>query len=129
MDENAVVKATCKYLKEQGYTILSSCTTNQRGVDIIAENLVTGYQMLVEAKGNTSSKEGSKRFGQPYTNSQVFSHASKGVFACIRLRAKHSDRTTHKVMLAVPDSTLYNKYLDKSVIKDLESAGIDVLFI
>lgn len=128
MNENDVVKATCKYLKDQGYTILTTCTTNQRGIDITAKNPTTGIEVFVEAKGNTSSKEGSARYGKPYTNSQVFSHTSKGVFACLRLRVQYFDREKQRVILAVPDSQLYRKYLEPVILDNLKTAGVEVLF-
>jgi Holliday junction resolvase-like predicted endonuclease len=93
MDENAVVNATCKYLEQQGFVISQRLSTVERGVDIIAEEISTGCKILIEAKGGTSSMEGSARFGKPYTQTQVFDRVAKGVFTCLQLRAKNPDRT------------------------------------
>jgi hypothetical protein len=102
-------------------------TTTQRGVDIVALDQETGQQFFIEAKGNTSSRKGSKRFGQPYTQSQVFDRVAKGVFTCLRLRAEYPDRDDTHVVLAVPDGTRFRAYLTP-VLQSLQEAGIEVWF-
>lgn len=128
MDENAVVRATCDYLTLEGYEILEQRTTVEKGIDIVAKNLLTGVTAFVEAKGNTSSRKGSPRSGKDFDSSQVLNRSAKGVFTCLQLRAQNSDRASHKIILAVPNSELFNYYLNP--LKDsLEKAGVEILFI
>jgi hypothetical protein len=128
MDENAVVKATCKHLEEQGYIISQRLSTIERGVDTIAEDPSTGCKLLVEAKGATSSREGSPRFGKPYTQTQVFDRVAKGVFTCFQLRAKNPDRARYRVILAVPDIRWFRSYLEP-ILAELKAAGIEAMFV
>jgi len=126
MDENQIIAATIQILKLDGYSICSSCSTTQRGVDIIAEKSDT--TVLVEAKGGTSSRSKSSRFGKPYTQSQVFDRVAKGVFTCLQLRSKHRN-IKDRVILSVPKSEWYLRYLDEVLRRDLFTAGVEVLFI
>ena len=127
MDENDVVNETCKYLEAHGFLVSQRLSTIERGVDIVAKD-ASGCTLLVEAKGGTSSREGSARFGKAYTQTQVFDRVAKGVFTCFQLRAKHPDRSRYRVMLAVPDSRWFRAYLEP-VVTELNVAGIEALFV
>ena len=128
MDENAIVNETCKYLEAQGFVISQRLSTIERGVDIVANDPSSGCTLLVEAKGGTSSREGSARFGKAYTQTQVFDRVAKGVFTCFQLRAKHPDRSQYRVVLAVPDSRWFCSYLEP-VVPELKAAGIEAVFV
>ncbi len=128
MDENDVVEQTCKRLEEQGLVIKQRLSTIERGVDIIAEDPRNGNRIYVEAKGGTSSRDGSARFGKPYTQSQVFDRVAKGVFTCFQLRAQYPSRESSRILLSVPDERLFRAYLEP-VLPELKSAGIEVMFV
>lgn len=128
MDENDVIDLVCARLVSQGYEITQRLTTVERGVDVIARNRTNEHRYFVEAKGGTSSREGSNRFGNPYTQSQVFDRVAKGVFTCLELRAKHPDRERNHILLALPDARWFRSYMT-AVIAQLRDAGIDVWFI
>ncbi len=128
MDENAVVAALCKYLEDQGYTIQQRRHTTQQGVDIIAIERSNGRELVIEAKGATSSRVGSARYGKVFTSTQVFDRIAKGVFTALQLRAKYPDRTRTDVALAVPDSPGFQKYLDQ-VRGELSAAGLRVFLV
>ena len=87
MDENRVIEGVCSRLLSMGCEIEQRLSTTQRGIDVIARNAHSTEEFIVEAKGGTSSREGSARFGKPYTQNQVFDRVAKGVFTCIQLRA------------------------------------------
>jgi len=128
MDENAVVNVTCRRLESQGFMILQRCSTSERGIDIIAEDVFTGCKLLVEAKGGTSSKESSVSFGIPYNSNKVRHQVAMGVFTCIKLRAEYPDRSNYGVMLAVPDSPLFRFYLEP-VLTELRRIDIEAIFV
>ena len=65
LTENDVVEAVALYLSGSGYSIESTCTTGQTGVDIVAIETASGRRLRVEAKGGTSSKDHTERFGKP----------------------------------------------------------------
>ena len=85
-------------------------------------------EFFVEAKGGTSSRLGSPRFGQPYTQSQVFDRVAKGVFTCLELRARHPDRLNSQVILAVPEAPWFRHYLNP-LAAQIELAGVEVWFV
>jgi len=128
MDENAVVESVCTKLHAEGCDILSRCTTKQRGIDIVARKRSNGHHYYVEAKGSTSSRSGSNRFGKPYTQSQLFDRVAKGVFTCLQLREKHRDQEKEHVVLALPEGKRVRSYVT-SVSVQLEAMGIEVWFL
>jgi len=128
MDESYVIRAVCERIEDKGCSVTQFLNTKQRGVDVKATHSKEGDEFFIEAKGGTSSRVGSARFGKPYTSSQVFDRAAKGVFTCLQLRSQNSDRTCQHVILAVPDNKLFHGYL-QPLLKDLKSAGIEVWFM
>ena len=127
MDEDAVVESVCGRLVALGCHIDKRCTTKEHGIDVIAHSLTNGHKFYVEAKGGTSSRKGSARFDMPYSQSQVFNRVAKGVFTCLELRAEYPSREIEHVILAIPDTKDFHKYLDP-VMRQLKDAGIEVWF-
>lgn len=125
MDENQVIHILCRHLERNGYSVERRLHTTERGIDVIARHLLSGRLLYVEAKGGTSSREGSARFGRPYTQSQVFDRVAKGVFTALELRAAHAEAD---VALAVPDSRFFHRYLEL-VRAQLGAAGITVFMV
>jgi hypothetical protein len=127
MDENVVVESACQRLKTAGCEIVERRTTKEQGIDIVAHNPSNGHDFYVEAKGGTSSRIGSRRFGLAYTQSQVFDRVAKGVFTCVELRAKYPDSVNQHVILSVPDALWFHSYLDP-VLEQLRLTGVVVWF-
>jgi hypothetical protein len=109
LDENDVIGALAEYLKRDGYDVLKQLHTTEKGVDLIARRGKLGPFLHVEAKGGTSSRQGSNRFGKPYTQSQVFDRVSKGFYTAVLLRSKNP--LPDEVGLAVPDTPCFRDYL------------------
>ena len=128
MDENQVIEAVCRHLEKRGLVVKQRRHTTEHGVDVIAEDPRSGSTIYIEAKGGTSSRDGSARFGKPYTQTQVYDRVSKGVFTALQLRGQYSDRHAAQVFLAVPDSKWFRRYL-ASVGTQLSAAGLGVLFV
>lgn len=63
LTENEIIEALAEHLREDGYRVDKQLTTLEQGIDIDAVHLATGRRLLVEAKGGTSSKDGTARFG------------------------------------------------------------------
>lgn len=100
LTENEVIEALASHLRRAGWKILKKSATNQRGIDIIASKPRASGRLLVEAKGGTSSKDGTKRFGLGFNGGQVISHVA-GTFYCVaKLQALHPRDT---VAIALPD--------------------------
>jgi hypothetical protein len=128
MDENQVIHSLCAHLASTGYEITQQLHTTEHGIDIIATERTTGRKLLVEAKGGTSSRVGSNRFGLPYTQTQVYDRVSKGIFTVMQLRSQHPDTLAVSVALAVPDSPWFRQYI-RSVIVQLAALSIQVLSV
>ena len=124
LDENDVVEAVCAYLPSQGYRVTEKRTTVEQGVDIVAVHQ-SGTTLLVEAKGATSSRPGSNRFGKPYTPSQLFDRTSKGFYTAAQLR---SQNPSSLVALAFPAERLLQKHM-QDVRSALYALHIDVLWV
>jgi len=124
LDENAVVAAMCEHLRNQGYVIDSYCKTTEKGIDIVAHHPDTRSNVFVEAKGETSSREGSERAGKGFSSNQIFNRVSKGVFTCLQLRSRDENA---KVILALPDNPRFREYV-ATVSRQLESVRVDVWY-
>ncbi len=90
MYESDVVSAVCEYLRQRNYTRIRGLTETQKGDDIKAVN-GDGIECFIEAKGETSSKKTSNRYGKPFSSSQVSVHVAKAVYRAIQMREEHSN--------------------------------------
>lgn len=99
LTENEVVESITKYLQNNGYDVLQSLNTSDKGVDIIAKK--DGKMLYIEAKGATSSKEGSSRYGKGFSKNQVQIHIAVAVLASIKILSSKKDATTG---IALPDN-------------------------
>ena len=127
LNENEIIDAVCPYLEANGYRIIQRLSTTEKGVDIVGQRIGTSEIINVEAKGGTSSRAGSSRFGKPYTKSQVFDLVSKGFFATCRLVSKRKNES-ESVMLAVPDESWFRTYIE-SISPALSTLQIKVLLV
>jgi Holliday junction resolvase-like predicted endonuclease len=126
LDENDVVEAVCNYLATQGYDILQRCTTNDRGIDIIAKHRSGSGSLMVEAKGGKSSKPGSPRYGENYRKPEVFDRVAKGLYTAVNMHANRQNGS--QIALAYPDTAWFREYIVpvKPVVKQL---GIEVYMV
>jgi Holliday junction resolvase-like predicted endonuclease len=106
LTENDVVDAVCEFLEEQGSTIISRALTTERGPDIEAR-LPAGTSLFVEAKGATSARAGSARYGQMFESSAVRVHVAEAFYAAA---ATASDAS--RSALALPDNAFHRRYLE-----------------
>lgn len=107
LTENDVITAVCSYFSANGWKIISRCSTRETGVDIVAVDS-NGRRMHVEAKGATSSKSGTKRYGLGFNSSQVHSHVSSAFYT-----AACDVGSDIQVAIALPDSKFHKKYLSR----------------
>jgi hypothetical protein len=127
MDENFVVEAVFAYLLEHGHRIEQRRDTTHQGIDIIAVEVSSGRRFYIEAKGATSSREGSARFGQGFTSSQIFDRVAKGVYTGLCLRSHYSDDRS-RVALAFPDLSGFETRLEP-IRQQLKDAGLEVFLV
>jgi hypothetical protein len=102
--EDHVVDAVCAHLETEGWTIKSRAYAHQRGDDIVATR--DGAILRVEAKGGGSSKEGTKRYGEPFKLGQCHTSACKASF-----RALGVVSAGEQAAVAFPDTPNYRRVL------------------
>jgi hypothetical protein len=120
--EDDVVDAVCAHLKADGWQIESMAHAHQHGDDIVA---VRGDERLVvEAKGAGSSKEGTRRFGQPFNGGQVKTHVGVAV---LRALGVASDETALSAV-AFPDNQHHRQVAGRAA-PALARAGVGIFWV
>ena len=124
LTENDVVTAVSNYLKEKGYTIDQALTTSQQGIDIVATHPTHG-KCLVEAKGATSSKTSSNRYGKEFNNNQIKTHVGVALLKSFQTIQINKDAD---VVIALPDNSGHRKII-YSMHYPIKKSGIKVFFV
>ena len=126
LTENDVVDAVCEHLIQNGFTIQNQLTTRERGIDIVALNPATGAEILIEAKGETSSKGHTKRFGEPFHSAQVKVHVAEAFYKAVSLQSNASG--AQQSAMAFPDTILHRRYLEH-IRPAVDMLGIEVFLV
>jgi hypothetical protein len=82
--EREVVDGVCRFLRRNGFRITQRLATTAHGEDIKAFGTDWNQQVTIEAKGATSSRTGSNRYGKPFDSGQVRDHVAKAVYSAAR---------------------------------------------
>jgi len=124
--ESDVSSAVVKHLKKNGYKIVQELKPTQKGIDIIAEK---GNEVLcIEAKGETSFRKGSNRYGKAFHSGQVTHHVARALYSTIRdFELKEFGRNT-KVAMAFPDTPEFRKRVG-CVYKSIKRLKIPVYLV
>ena len=123
LTENDVVRKVTAYLEDDGYKILQSLSTLDKGVDIIAEK--DGQKLYIEAKGATSSKEDSNRFGKGFNKNQVKIHIAMAILASMKVL---SIKGHAKAAIALPDNQAHREIV-KDIKNSLNTLSISVFWV
>lgn len=103
LTENDVIDAVVSYLKGKGWNIDAISRTNQRGIDILAKK--GRSSLAIEAKGGTSNRRGSSRYGKPFTTSQKLDHVSCALYTAVSVVSDGK----HRAGIALPSDA---KHMD-----------------
>jgi hypothetical protein len=114
--ENEVVGMVSLKLKELNFGIISSCSTKEKGIDIVATR--RDKKLFIEAKGGTSSIK-SSRAGKPFNRSQARTHISVAIFKLLQLREENKDEL---LGIALPYDKNHYEFIQsiKSSLQDLK---------
>jgi hypothetical protein len=123
LTENDVVTAVCDFLEGHRWKIVSRCDANQRGIDVVAER--RGQRLLIEAKGGTSSKSITRRYGKAFNTAQVSDHVANAVFTAMELLSAEPHAL---VAVALPDDRPHQRQLE-GVESALERLGIGAIWV
>lgn len=120
LTEDQVVDAVCNYLNSQAWEIKSCSHTTEHGIDIVARRGTEA--LLVEAKGETSNKANSKRYGKPFNRAQCRDHVANALYVAAAMIGKG------QTAIALPDTPLHRHFIDK-VGKAIAELGIWVFWV
>ena len=120
--EDQVVDAVVNHLRNCGWAIESVALAVQTGDDIAASR--NGVRLLVEAKGEGSSKAHTARYGQPFNRGQVATHVAVAVLRALRV----SSAGHNKAALAFPAESHHQREVSL-VWPALSREGIEVFWV
>ncbi|GAB5473770.1 MAG: hypothetical protein Mars2KO_18690 [Maribacter sp.] len=126
LTENEIVVKVADFLKSKGYKIKQKLTTNQQGIDIIAETELE--KIYIEAKGETSASKTSNRYGLPFNRNQVKSHISVALLATMKVISSSPAGNKTKVGIALPDTKEQRLVINK-IIPALKKLKIQIFWI
>ncbi len=124
LTENDVVNFVSVFLQENGFTINQALTTSQQGIDIEATHPEKGH-CFVEAKGATSSKKGTPRFGKVFNSSQIRTHIGVAILKSFQTLQFN---TSSEVVIALPNNNGHRQIID-SMLMPIRNSGIRVYFV
>jgi hypothetical protein len=110
--ESNVIDATCIKLESFGYTIEQKLTTSQHGDDIIAARSADRpRKVFVEAKGETSSRQKSERYGTPFDSAQVGVHVAEAFYKAALVLSRKMDMDLEIVSaIALPSTKSHRNW-------------------
>lgn len=120
--EDDVVRAVMRHLEEEGWTINSFALSHQHGDDIVAS--LGAHRLVIEAKGDGSSKSGTARFGKPFTRNQVKTHVAVAVVRAMRVASSG----VASAAVALPGSEFHRTEIDR-IAPALQKLGIQVFWV
>jgi hypothetical protein len=125
--EDEVVDAVCSHLESAGYTIDEFARATEHGDDIVASHADTSTSVYIEAKGATSSREGSKRYGKPFNRGQVKDHVAKAFYRAVRMK-ENRDGDNVKVGIALPRNPNHVEMVN-AIAQGLSALEIEVFWV
>ncbi len=120
--EDDVVNAVCSTLQADGWRIVSRAMAHERGDDIVA--LRAGQRLIVEAKGEGSSKAGTNRYGQSFNRGQVNTHVGVAVLRALTV----ASAGTASSAMALPDNASHRD-IAGAALPALQRAGVGVFWV
>jgi hypothetical protein len=124
LNEDRVIELTAMTLQKQKHSLLAKCLTSEHGVDL--ETLApSGKRWLIEAKGETSARKASRRYGKPFNGNQVSVHVSRAFYQAASLRCQFPN---DGVALALPCEPAHQKRIE-AISSALSELAIDVIWV
>jgi hypothetical protein len=127
LTEKEVVEAIAHHLERESYTDIVKRLPTEHGIDVVAFNPKTGRHLLIEAKGATSTRKSSARFGDHFLPQQVRSHVARAFYAAA-VALQNEDHHNADSAIALPASPQHRTLIDR-VGKALDRLGITVFFV
>jgi len=126
--ESDVIDAVCKFLNAHGYTTRQHLSTTEKGDDIIVVMDSPPPEIHIEAKGETSSRKNSKKFGEPFNGSQIRHHVAMAIYKCAEVLSRKDTDIEVRVGMALPGTSGHRTAVEQ-IIPALEKLGINVFWV
>lgn len=127
LTEDEVLQAVKKHLLAQGLRVETVATSSEHGPDLVATPPDGRWQLVVEAKGQTSSRSASARFGKEFDGAQVQSHVARAFFtAAAALSGDPSGRT--RGAIALPNTSRHREQVRK-IERAVRILGLGVFLV
>lgn len=107
LKQSDVISAVSEFLKSHGYTISEGLPlTAKRGNVILVKDSLPP-EIHIEAQGETSSQKNSKKFGKPFSNSQIRIRVARAFLYSAEILSKRGSNKEVGVGIALPDKTYH----------------------
>ncbi len=127
--ESDVIDAVCSKLEARGYQIRQRLETTQHGDDIIAfKQTPMPCELYIEAKGETSSRKGSQRYGKPFDSAQIKIHIAEAFYKAAEILSTKHNQTELRVGIALPDNDGHRKAM-RNIEASVKQLGIVVFWV
>ena len=124
LGEMTVIESVGDYLETLGYVVTSKVgSVSEHGVDIVAQAPRTKVRLNVEAKGQTSSKSETNRFGKEFTRNQKRDHLGKAL-----LKSCEFVQKDEAAAIALPNDAVDRQLID-SITTAIDRLGIAVFLV
>jgi len=123
LTEYEVIKCVCNFLETHYFYINQQLKENERGDDIIASNK-KNQKIYIEAKGQTSSKKGSNRYGKAFSSAQILTHISGALYRAISMKEKYCSY----VGIALPETKNHILRI-QNIHNTLETINIEIFWV
>lgn len=128
LTEDDVVNAVCAHLTSIGYKIKRKSATTERGDDIMAVRRRSPTALYIEAKGETSNRRTSNRYGMPFSRSQCRDHVANAFYTAARMVSKRTLPKGASVGIALADTRLHREFVE-NVQEAIHRLGIGVFWV
>ena len=125
--EHQVVGSVATWLKSRGYDVHQALAESEKGDDIIATAPGNSHRLFVEAKGESSSRVGTSRFGKPFSPNQVKVHVAVALYRAAQMLDNPCELPV-RVALAFPANEDHRRVVGR-VQKAIATLGIEVLWV
>lgn len=128
--QSDIVEAVRKYIEANGYKIDESATTASKGYDLIAfmENGEKPIKLMLKARGATSARIGSKKYGKPFDRSQIAIHVAEVFYKAAEALSMKNSSCLICAALALPKNKDHEDYIFK-IRPILSKLGVVVFFV
>lgn len=123
--ENDIVNSVSNFLTAQGIQVRQQLLSTEKGDDIIAFCPQRKVNIHIEAKGETSAVLTSKRYGKPFSSSQVKDHVANALYRAAKM---YSNNQGCLVGIALPKNQDHLNVVNQ-IMPVLKILSIEVFWV